>query len=66
MWAFGVEPHEILHEDDVEFLWLQKIMCMVIYELFLNGSIESFAVRIHLRGSWVRVVVREMQLFQLV
>ena len=59
-----IEPDQILHEDDIELLWFQQLMGMVIHKLLLDGSVESLAVRIHLRSLWVGVIMREVQFFQ--
>lgn len=63
MGSLSVEPHQIFHEDDVEFLWFQKFMSMVVDELLLDRAVEPLAVRIHLRSSRVRVVMREVEFF---
>ena len=61
MGSLRVEPDEIFHEDDIKRLRLQKLMGVVVHELLLNGPVESFAMRIHLRHPWVGVVMREME-----
>ena len=65
MRTFGVEPHEVLHEDDIEFFWLKELVGMVVHELLLDGSVEAFTVGIHLRRLGVRVVVGEVELCEL-
>lgn len=64
MRSFRVEPNQILHQDDIEFLGLEQKICMVIHELLLNGPIESLTMRIHLWGSWIGVVMLQMQFLQ--
>ena len=61
MWSLGVEPDQVFHEDDVELLWLQELVSVVVHKLLLDGTVEPLAVSIHLRGPGVRVVMREMQ-----
>lgn len=65
MRPFRVEPDEVVHEHNVEFLRFQQEMCMVIHEFFLDGPVEPFHVRVHLRRLGVRVVMREMEFLEL-
>ena len=64
VWSLGVVPEKPLHEDDVELFWFKKLMGMVIHELFLERSIESLAVRIHLRHPGIRMIASKVQLLQ--
>src|SRR3989344_5581102 len=64
MRPFRVEPNQVLHQDDVELPGFQQKRCMEIDELFLDGSVEPFAVSIHLRGAWIRMVMLQVQLLQ--
>ena len=64
MWSFRVEPDQILHENDIELCGFQQQIHMIIDELFLDGSVEPFAVCVHLRHSGIRVVMLQMEFLQ--
>ena len=59
--AFCIVPKEPLHEFLIKEVWIFQIVGVVINELFLNGAIESFTVRVHLRRFRIRVIVGEME-----
>ena len=59
-----VEPDQVFHEDHIERLWLQKLVCVVVYKFLLDRSIESLTVCIHLRRFRIGVVVSQVKLIQ--
>lgn len=61
MGTFGIEPDEVLHQNEIELLRTEKFVCMKVHELLLNRPVESFAVGIHLRRLRIRVIVSKMQ-----
>src|SRR4026208_552279 len=60
MWSFGVVPREPVAQgrgDGGEVIEQQVLA--VVDELFLDGSVEAFAMRVHSRGARVGVPMGE-------
>ncbi len=65
MGTFRVEPDEILGQFLVELVWILEEMKVPVNEFFLDGAIESFTMRIHLRSLWIRIPMNHTSFFDL-
>jgi len=60
MWSFGVVPHDPVEQVIVEGgEVIEQQVLAVVDELFLDGSVEAFAMRVHSRGARVGVPMGE-------
>jgi hypothetical protein len=63
VYPFGIEPEEVVQELLIEKLdILEEKRLVKIKELILYCPVESFDMRIHLRGPRIGVVVQKMLL----
>lgn len=60
----GVVPNEPVNELSIERVGNEQVIHVKIQKLILYGTVESFEVRVHLRGLRVDVVVRHMKTAQ--
>lgn len=65
MRSLGIEPDKIVSQLLVELPWILKEMCIPVNKLFLDGSIEAFAMRIHFWRSWIRMPVWDRNVIKL-
>ena len=62
MHTLGIVPDEPIHELAVECVAIGgEELIVPIHKLFLNRSVESFRMSIHLRCLGIRMLVREMR-----
>lgn len=55
--SFGVVPEEPRNQLTIEWIGFEQEFLMVVDKFFLNGSIESFHMGIHLGSSGIGVPV---------
>lgn len=65
MGSFGVEPDQIINHPFVELVCILEEMGIPVNELFLDRSIEPFAVGVHLRGPWIGIPMDQGFFFKL-
>ena len=60
----GIVEDQVVHKFSIEDVRILEQPHMVINEFFLDGSVESFHVSVHLRGLGVGVIMSEMEPLQ--
>jgi hypothetical protein len=61
VYSFGIVEDEPRNEFFVEYLGIQKISEVIVCKVLLEGTVESFYMRIHLRCLGIGIVVESPQ-----
>ena len=61
---FGVIEYQVINEPSIEVIWIGQKIGKVIDKLFLDVSVKSFNVSIHLGALGIGMVMNQMKLFQ--
>lgn len=59
--AQGIVENKIVHHPLIECVRLLEQPDVVVDEFFLNGTVESFHVSVHLRGFWIGAEMSQMK-----